>query len=365
MSGKVGGMFQPATSHRPLIAIDRVVKEYGAVAALTEVCLDVHAGEFLALLGPSGCGKTTLLRIIAGFVEPTRGEIRIDGQSTHGVPPNQRPVNTVFQNYALFPHLTVAENIAFGPRRRRVAASEIPRMIDEALTLVGMAGFASRYPAQLSGGQQQRIALARAIVNRPKVLLLDEPLGALDLKLRKRMQIELKHLQERLGITFIFVTHDQEEALVMADRIVVMNEGRVMQVGTGADIYGAPTSRFVAEFIGEANFLRCRQDAERIFVAGSDVALDGRAPCDDVSVALMVRPEDVNLGEGDGGGVMRFPAVLREKVFVGSATRLHLVLENGQEIVAQPPRSATVDDLQPGVRVTIHWRTSRARLLSN
>jgi spermidine/putrescine transport system ATP-binding protein len=344
-----------------LIAIDRVVKRYGPVVALAGISLDVCQGEFLAVLGPSGCGKTTLLRVLAGFAEPTSGEIRIDGQVMTGVPPNRRPVNTVFQNYALFPHLSVAENIAFGPKRRGMSAGKVAPIVEEAMTLVGMGGLGARMPAQLSGGQQQRVALARAIVNRPKVLLLDEPLGALDLKLRKRMQIELKRLQERLEITFIFVTHDQEEALVMADRIVVMDEGHIMQVGSGAEIYGAPRSRFVAEFIGDANFLPCRGEHGRAVLAGAGAAL--LCPLMNGNTAtLMVRPEDVGLGEGTGE-VVRLLATVRERVFIGDATRIHLVLDDGLEIIAQPSRGPVLEGLRPGERVTIHWRPDRARLL--
>ena len=220
-----------------LIAVDRLTKQFGSVKALASVSLSIHRGEFLSLLGPSGCGKTTLLRAIAGFVELSSGDIRIDGVSMSGVPPHRRPVNMVFQNYALFPHLTVAENVAFGPRRRRVPKAEAWKLVGEALTMVGMEGFASRFPQTLSGGQQQRVALARAIVNRPQVLLLDEPLAALDLKLRKRMRIELKRLHEKLGITFVYVTHDQEEALAMSDRIAVMNHGQIVQLGSGEEIY--------------------------------------------------------------------------------------------------------------------------------
>lgn len=344
-----------------LIAIDRVVKKYGPVVALAGISLDVRQGEFLALLGPSGCGKTTLLRLLAGFAEPTSGEIRIDGQRMAGVPPNRRPVNTVFQNYALFPHLTVAENIAFGPKRRGMSAAKIAPIVEEAMTLVGMGGLGARMPAQLSGGQQQRVALARAIVNRPKVLLLDEPLGALDLKLRKRMQIELKHLQEQLGITFIFVTHDQEEALVMADRIVVMDEGHVMQIGSGAEIYGAPRSRFVAEFIGDANFLPCRGEHGRAVLAETGISL--LCPLINGNTAtLMVRPEDVELGEGSGE-VVRLVATVRERVFIGDATRIHLALDDGLEIIAQPSRGPALESLRPGERVKIHWEADRARLL--
>src|ERR671913_1928063 len=210
-----------------VVVIDGLVKRYGAVVALDEVSLAVRRGEFIALLGPSGCGKTTLLRCTAGFVDPTAGEIRINGRSMKGVPPNRRPVNTVFQQYALFPHMTVAENVEFGPRRKRVAAAERARLSAEALAMVGLEGLRSRYPKELSGGQQQRVALARAIVNEPQVLLLDEPLGALDLKLRKQMQLELKRIQQEVGITFIYVTHDQEEAMTMADEIAVMRHGRI------------------------------------------------------------------------------------------------------------------------------------------
>src|SRR5579883_3145852 len=238
-----------------LIQLEAVTKRYGAVTALDVVSLRVRQGEFIALLGPSGCGKTTLLRTIAGFVEPSAGEVWIDGREVTRLPPNRRPVNTVFQSYALFPHYSVRDNVAYGPRRQGIGSSVIAEMVADALAMVGMESFADRYPAQLSGGQQQRVALARAIVNRPKVLLLDEPLGALDLKLRKRMQLELKQLHQKLGITFLYVTHDQEEALVMADRIAVMSEGRIVQLGSGEEIYREPNCRYVADFIGEANLL--------------------------------------------------------------------------------------------------------------
>ena len=244
-----------------VVVVDRLVKRYGAVRALAGVSLEIRRGEFIALLGPSGCGKTTLLRAVAGFVEPTSGEIRINGRSMIGVPPNLRPVNTVFQQYALFPHMTAIENVAFGPRRQRLAASEVDSRVKGALAMVGLEALGERYPRELSGGQQQRVALARAIVNRPDVLLLDEPLGALDLKLRKRMQVELKRLHQQLGTTFLFVTHDQEEALAMADRIAVMREGAIVQLGSGVEIYRNPVTRYVADFIGEANLIACRADA--------------------------------------------------------------------------------------------------------
>src|SRR4051794_38830632 len=241
-----------------VIVIDHLVKRYGQTTALADVSLNVRSGEFIALLGPSGCGKTTLLRAIAGFVEPTSGRITINGREMTGVPPHLRPVNTVFQHYALFPHMTVADNIAFGPRRRHVAKAEREQRVAEALAMVGLATFGTRHPRELSGGEQQRVAIARALVNEPDVLLLDEPLGALDLKLRKRMQVELKRLHRQLGMTFLFVTHDQEEALAMADRIAVMRRGAIEQVGSGLEIYRNPVSRYVADFIGEANLIACR-----------------------------------------------------------------------------------------------------------
>src|SRR5262245_55450164 len=281
-----------------VVVVDRLVKRYGAVTALAGVSLDIRRGEFIALLGPSGCGKTTLLRAIAGFVEPTFGDIRINGRSMTGVPPNQRPVNTVFQQYALFPHMTAIENVSFGPRRQGLAAGEIQSRVTAALAMVGLEALAGRYPRELSGGQQQRVALARAIVNQPEVLLLDEPLGALDLKLRKRMQLELKRLHQQLGMTFLFVTHDQEEALAMADRIAVMREGSIVQLGSGEEIYRNPATRYVADFIGEANLLTCRVGAGGTIRVAPDGPALPYAPDTSTSseVSLMVRPEDVLVG---------------------------------------------------------------------
>lgn len=232
-----------------------VTKAFGDFIAVEDTSLQIADGEFFSLLGPSGCGKTTTLRMIAGFEEPTAGQIFIKGQQVAGIPPYRRPVNTVFQSYALFPHMTVGQNVAFGLEMKKTAKSEIGRRVDEALALVQLPGMAARKPKQLSGGQQQRVALARALVNRPQVLLLDEPLGALDLKLRKAMQLELKQIQSEVGITFIYVTHDQEEALTMSDRIAVMNAGEVQQVGKAKEIYEHPENRFVADFIGETNFI--------------------------------------------------------------------------------------------------------------
>ena len=229
-----------------LLELQGITKRFGDFEALRDISLEIQQGEFVALLGPSGCGKTTLLRLVAGFLSPEAGVVRIDGVDITGLPPYRRPLNTVFQNYALFPHLSVVENVAYGPRRKGMAKRTALLEAENTLSLVGLDGFSARFPRELSGGQQQRVALARAIVNKPKILLLDEPLSALDLKLRKRMQVELKQLQEKLGITFVFVTHDQEEAMSMADRIVVMNAGRIEQIGLGDEIYQRPATRFLS-----------------------------------------------------------------------------------------------------------------------
>ncbi len=299
-----------------------------SVVAVDGVSLEIEPGEFFSLLGPSGCGKTTTLRMIAGFEMPTSGEIYIEGRPMGETPPFRRNVNTVFQNYALFPHMTVADNVAFGLRMKRVPRDEIARRVREALQLVRLAGFEDRYPRQLSGGQQQRVALARALINRPRVLLLDEPLGALDLKLRKEMQLELKHLQMTVGITFIYVTHDQEEALTMSDRIAVMNAGRVLQVGTPLEIYERPSNRFVADFIGESNFL----DGRVVELNGqcATVLIDDHLPLparvqDELAVGeqvtIAIRPEKIRLhpsaGEGAQGCV---PGRVEEIVYIGTDT---------------------------------------------
>ena len=242
------------------VALDRVTKRYGDQLAVDDLSLTIEPGEFISLLGPSGCGKTTTLRMIAGFEEPDAGDIRVSGQSVLGTPPYRRNVNTVFQAYALFPHMSVAENVAYGLQQRRTPKAEVRERVSSALDMVQMRRFADRKPTQLSGGQQQRVALARALVNRPAVLLLDEPLGALDRQLREEMQLELKLIQARLGITFVFVTHDQGEALSMSDRIAVMREGRIEQLADSDTIYGAPASAYVAAFVGPAELLRRTRD---------------------------------------------------------------------------------------------------------
>jgi spermidine/putrescine transport system ATP-binding protein len=284
------------------VELRNVTKKFGEFVAVDQVSLEIEDGEFFSLLGPSGCGKTTTLRMIAGLEQPTAGEVYVVGQPMAGVPAFERNTNMVFQNYALFPHMTVAENVAFGLEMKRVSKAERKQRVAEALELVRLPRLESRRPSQLSGGQQQRVALARALVNRPAVLLLDEPLGALDLKLRKQMQLELKDLQDRVGITFIYVTHDQEEALTMSDRIAVMDRGHVLQVGGPAEIYEQPNSRFVANFIGETNFLDGQVMAAgdgRVTVKVHD-GLTIQAPNatglqDDAAVTVAIRPEKIRL----------------------------------------------------------------------
>ena len=321
------------------------IKEFGqgpaAVRALNDVSISIREGEFFTLLGPSGCGKTTLLRLIAGFEMPTSGQILLNGQDITFLPPNKRPVNTVFQSYALFPHLTVAENIGFGLQMQGRPKAEVTRTVNRMLALVKMEAFADRKPAQLSGGQQQRVALARALAPAPKVLLLDEPLSALDLKLRKEMQIELKRLQTETGITFVFVTHDQEEALTMSDRIGVMSAGKLQQMGSPKDIYTTPVNRFVASFIGETNFMAATREAGGLRLAGGQL-IEGPPGQAGQKVTVTVRPDQVRLvSEGEAGSI---PATIKTLVYFGTDTHCHMALADGTEVVARLQSPALGDD---------------------
>lgn len=317
----------------PLLSVQNLSKIFQKkFKALDNVSLDVDQGEFVALLGPSGCGKTTLLATLGGFLSPDHGRILFDGRDITLQPPHKRNLNTVFQNYALFPHMTVLGNVSYGPQRAGVKKQEAQQRAHEALDMVGLAHLADRYPAQMSGGQRQRIALARAIVNRPKLLLLDEPLSALDLKLRKRMQLELKALQEKLGITFIFVTHDQEEAMAMADRIVVMNQGRIEQVGSGGDIYKRPSSRFVADFIGDANLLECVVVEGRLKLACCDYFLPRDVTGFGPNTVAMLRPENVLLDTASPEASLR--ARILDVVSIGSYTTVYLDI-NGTSLEAR------------------------------
>jgi spermidine/putrescine transport system ATP-binding protein len=343
------------------------VKAFGqgdtAVRALDDVSVEIRKGEFFTLLGPSGCGKTTLLRLIAGFEMPTSGTILLDGQDITWLPPNKRPVNTVFQSYALFPHLTVAQNVAFGLQMLGKPAAEVKSTTERMLALVKLDAMAGRKTSQLSGGQQQRVALARALAPTPKVLLLDEPLSALDLKLRKDMQIELKRLQTETGITFIFVTHDQEEALTMSDRIGVMSAGKLQQVGTAKDIYTRPVNRFVASFIGETNFLTATAEAGGARLATGDlVEVAGVAPGARVTVA--VRPEQVRLVAADEAGAI--PATVTNLVYFGTDTHCHLALKDGTEVVARLQSPATGDaGLTRGQTVGLRFAPGAAQVVED
>jgi spermidine/putrescine transport system ATP-binding protein len=326
------------------ISAQNVVKTFGqgdhAVRALDEVSLEIRRGEFFTLLGPSGCGKTTLLRLIAGFEMPSGGTILLEGQDITSLPPNKRPVNTVFQSYALFPHLTVAQNVAFGLEMLGKSKAEVQARTQKMLELVKLEAFSARKISQLSGGQQQRVALARALAPAPKVLLLDEPLSALDLKLRKEMQIELKRLQTETGITFVFVTHDQEEALTMSDRIAVMSAGKLQQVGTPKEIYTKPKTRFVASFIGETNVLGAtkdpfgyRLDCGIVVQAQGERAQGERAQGEGTGrVSLTIRPEQLRLVEEDAGDL---PAKVTNLVYFGTDTHCHLVLPDGTPVIAR------------------------------
>lgn len=330
------------------VELRNVTKRFGEVVAVDNVSLQIANGEFFALLGPSGCGKTTTLRMIAGFEFPTAGEIYIQGEYMGETPPFRRRTNMVFQNYALFPHMSVERNIAFGLEMKRVPRPEIRRRVREALEMVRLSGLGHRRPSQLSGGQQQRVALARALVNRPSVLLLDEPLGALDLKLRKEMQLELKKLQQQVGITFVYVTHDQGEALTMSNRIAVMHQGRVLQVGTPTEIYERPSCRFVADFIGESNFLEGKvveRDAEHLAVlvgekllvratTGPESLLAQRGLLGELApgrpVTVAVRPEKVRLlREAPPGPFNALPGRVEEAIYVGTETHFRVRLEDG------------------------------------
>ena len=319
------------------VEVDGVSKQFGrgptAVHALSDIDLTIAGGSFFTLLGPSGCGKTTLLRLLAGFDTPTTGRVLLDSDDVTHVPPNRRPVNTVFQSYALFPHLSVAQNVGFGLKMLGAPRVRIAARVGEMLELVQMGDFAGRQVAQLSGGQQQRVALARALAPEPRVLLLDEPLSALDLKLRKEMQVELKRLQRETGITFVFVTHDQDEALTMSDRIAVMSAGRVQQVGTPREIYAHPANRFVAGFIGDSNFLPAEVRGGAAHVLGRTIALAGDAPQGPATLAI--RPENVRPG-GD------LAATVTDSVYMGNGVMVMARLADGTPITMRQPAQAAV-----------------------
>jgi spermidine/putrescine transport system ATP-binding protein len=320
-----------------MVELRNVTKRFGSFTAVDDVTLSIQAGEFLTLLGPSGCGKTTLLRMISGFESPDIGTILLDQQDVTALPPYRRDVNQVFQSYALFPHLSVRDNIAFGLRMRRMGKPEIATKTAAAIELVSLLGLEGRKPSELSGGQRQRVALARALVCEPKVLLLDEPLAALDAKLRRAMQVELKRLQHRVGITFVFVTHDQEEALTMSDRIAVMNGGKIEQLGTAIDVYRRPATTFVASFLGQANLLPARRiDAQRVSLQdGTQLYAD--CPDADGQMVLSIRPEKVLIFSDRPDGENVLVAEVVEEIFKGAFHHLLLRIGQGIELTAIVP----------------------------
>jgi spermidine/putrescine transport system ATP-binding protein len=356
-----------------VIALEHVGKRFGTFAAVDDAHFDIARGEFFSVLGPSGCGKTTLLRLIAGFEEPSSGRIRLDGVDVSGVPPYRRNVNTVFQHYALFPHMTVFDNVAFGPRTKGLASEDIARRVAQMLAVVRLGDLAARRPDQLSGGERQRVALARALVNQPSALLLDEPLSALDLKLRQAMQSELKRIQREVAITFVFVTHDQHEALTMSDRIAVMSGGRVEQVAPPEDIYREPATVFVAGFIGTANLLpgtvrAVRGERLTLTLAGGGhaeaVAAAARFALGD-AVVVMVRPERMTVQlEAPADGASQVAATLAELVFEGPVLRCALRDAAGRDLVAHMRPEQRPPGLVRGAAVWATWEPSACRVLA-
>ena len=365
MSVLPGAVERPKASGAAVV-LEKVRKSFGAVTAVDDVSLTIEPGEFITLLGPSGSGKTTTLMMIAGFDHPTHGEIYIDGRPIVGVPPYRRGIGMVFQSYALFPHLTVADNVGFALKQRGTGKATIAEQVAKTLDIVRLRGYEARYPRQLSGGQQQRVALARAIIFQPRVLLMDEPLSALDKQLREELQLEMKRLHQQLGITFIYVTHDQREALIMSDRVAVMNEGRIEQAGTPSDLYDRPANRFVAGFIGESNFF----DAAVTAVNGRDVAVriagtevlgvSERTPGIGAHVVLAVRPEKIGFREGGvpGPPLLRLntlEALVRDVAFVGDVHRYVLEIAPGLTLIAKQQHRYHVRARTPQERVTVEW----------
>jgi spermidine/putrescine transport system ATP-binding protein len=351
------------------VRLDRITKRFHEVVAVDDLSLDIERGEFFSMLGPSGCGKTTTLRMIGGFEEATDGTIYLGDADVTGLPPFKRDVNTVFQNYALFPHLTVFENVAFGLRRRKVAAGEIGTRVKEMLDLVELPGYETRKPTQLSGGQQQRVALARALINHPRVLLLDEPLGALDLKLRKQMQLELKRIQTEVGITFIYVTHDQEEAMTMSDRIAVMRAGHIEQLGPPEELYERPTTAFVAGFLGVSNLLEgevAGQDGGLVTVKLKDGTLL-RAPADGSAasgpVRVGVRPEKLRVDAREDGaatnGLNALSGTVLDASYIGVSTQYLVQTNEGHRLTVYAQNLDTAgaaELLADGQRVQLTWK---------
>ena len=364
----------PLEDSTPSVALSGVTKRFDDFVAVDDLSLELGRGEFFTLLGPSGCGKTTTLRMIAGFERPSEGSIQIEGEDVAALPPHKRPTNTVFQSYALFPHLSVEKNVAFGLKRKRVDKDEIAERVAAELKRVGLSADANRRPAQLSGGMQQRVALARALVNLPKVLLLDEPLGALDLKLRKGLQIELKRIQREVGITFVYVTHDQEEALTMSDRIAVMNRGRVEQVDVPEEIYDRPTTTFVAGFIGVSNLMPATVSAPgRVkLVSGPEVAAGTGGLAAGESCAAVVRPEKLRIGlsgeaEAASDGMPRVEGVVESSVYLGTATQIVVNLGGEVRMTVLVPNADEAERQRlpgGGAKVVLSWETEHMHVVT-
>jgi len=347
------------------VVLSRVSKQYGAVAAVRDFSLTVRQGELVALLGPSGCGKTTTLRMIAGFIPVSGGRITIGDRDVTHMPPHRRNTGMVFQGYALFPHMTVAQNVAFGLEMRKVPKAEAARRVARALDLVRLGGYGDRYPRQLSGGQQQRVALARALVIEPEVFLLDEPLSNLDAKLRHDVRLEIRQLQQELGLTTVFVTHDQEEALTVADRLIVMNKGVVEQIGTPEELYDRPRTHFVADFIGKSNFLRGRVAGPGEFrtAGGAVVRFDGNAPSG--AEILAVRPERIRLVPADApqGAANRLPGRVDLVTFLGATIETLVTLDDGTRAVIHAQNADGAGRAVPGARVAVEWDAAASLVL--
>lgn len=347
-----------------MVDLQNVNKIYGDNHVVKDLSLQVYEGEFLTMLGSSGCGKTTTLRMIAGFEEATNGSIKVNGISVENQEPFERNVNTVFQSYALFPHMTVGENVAYGLKIKKVAKAEIKQRVTEMLELVQLGGFEKRYPSQLSGGQKQRVAIARALINRPQVLLLDEPLGALDLKLRKQMQLELKKLQKKLNITFIYVTHDQEEALTMSDRICIMNQGVMEQIGTPEEIYESPKTKFVATFIGETNLfegqvIEKQGEQMRVIIEPGEFIVKSQEFQAGDMIAVSVRPERMLYSSEPIEG-FQLKGIVKEQIYLGTAQKAIVTLSNGNEIRIE---RLAGQPLPCNGHIYLYWNNEDAKLI--
>jgi spermidine/putrescine transport system ATP-binding protein len=362
------------TEHEGEIVVDGITKRFDDVTAVDEVSITIPGGEFFSMLGPSGCGKTTTLRVIAGFETPDVGRVLLQGSDVTRVPPAKRNVNMVFQAYGLFPHMTVAENIAFGPKIKRLGRADIASRMGEVIRTVQLAGLEDRRPNQLSGGQQQRVALARALINRPAALLLDEPLGALDLKLRKEMQLELKELQQRTGTTFVYVTHDQEEAMTMSDRIAVMHNGVVEQLATPRELYQRPASAFVAGFIGTSNLIELRVDRREDAVLAMDLgngerilAVDAAGGHDGAMATITVRPEWIKLANGAADdNACYVGGTVVDVVYLGSITQLIVLLRTGERLTVHRLNDEVgATDPRPGESVMLRWAAEHSYIVGS